>query len=54
MKVLLNAHRVTATTFIRTFPDVTVRQQYKMVQLQKAFEQVLDDPDAAQALDTPH
>ena len=53
MKVLLNANRVTATTFIRTFPDVTVRQQYKMVQLQKAFEQVLNDPEAAQALAHP-
>src|SRR3954452_11370244 len=40
MKVFLNANRVTATTFIRSFPNVTVRQQYKMMQLQKAFEQV--------------
>ena len=53
MKVLLNANRVTATTFIRSFPNVTVRQQYKMMQLQKAFEQVLNDPDAAQALEHP-
>jgi hypothetical protein len=53
MKVFLNANRVTATTFIRSFPNVTVRQQYKMMQLQKAFEQVLDDPDAAQALEHP-
>jgi hypothetical protein len=53
MKVLLNANRVTATTYIRSFPDVTVRQEYKMVQLQKAFEQVLNDPKAAQALEHP-
>jgi hypothetical protein len=53
MKVFLNANRVTATTFIRSFPNVTVRQQYKMVQLQKAFEQVLNDPEAAQALEHP-
>ena len=53
MKVFLNANRVTATTFIRSFPNVTVRQQYKMVQLQKAFEQVLNDPAAAQALEHP-
>jgi hypothetical protein len=44
---------VTATTYVRSFPDVTVRQEYKMVQLQKAFEQVLNDPDAAQALEHP-
>ena len=53
MKVLLNANRVTATTFVRSFPNVTVRQQYKMVQLQKAFQQVLDHPEAAQALKHP-
>jgi hypothetical protein len=33
-----------------TYPGVTVQEIQKALRVQTAFEQVLDDPDAAEAL----
>jgi hypothetical protein len=52
IKVLFNQQRETATVFIRTFGD-TVTEELKMRDLKRAFEQVLDHPDAAAALAHP-
>lgn len=52
VKVLFNQQRVTATVFIRTFGD-TVTEEYRMRDLKKAFEQMLDHPDAAKVLEHP-
>ena len=52
IKVLFNSHRVTATSFIRTFTE-TVVEEYRMRDLKKAFDDVLDHPDAAEALSHP-
>ena len=52
IKVLFNAQRVTATAYLRSFGD-TVVEQYKMKELKKAFDEVLDHPDAAAALSHP-
>jgi hypothetical protein len=52
IKVLFNQQRETATAFIRTFGD-TVVEEYRMRDLKKAFDKVLDHPDAAEALAHP-
>ena len=52
IKVLFNPNRVTATAYLRTFGD-TVVEVYKMKDLKKAFDEVLDHPDAAEALSHP-
>ncbi|HYX32411.1 MAG TPA: hypothetical protein VE954_04805 [Oligoflexus sp.] len=52
IKVLFNQQRETATVFIRTFSD-TVFEQYRMHDLKKAFEEVLNDPNAEEALHHP-
>ena len=52
IKVAFNNARETATVFIKTFGD-TVFEEYRMRDLKKAFEQVLDHPDAEAALSHP-
>ncbi len=53
IKDIFNANRVIATGFAPTFPDLTVRDIQKGERLRKAFQQVLDHPDAEQALQHP-
>ena len=52
IKVLFNTNRVTATAYLRTFGE-TVVEVYKMKDLKKAFDEVLDHPDAGEALSHP-
>lgn len=52
IKVLFNQQRETATAFIRTFGD-TVVEEYRMRDLKQAFDEVLNHPDAAEALTHP-
>jgi len=51
-KALYNATRETAVMYQRTYPG-TVREITGALKLQKAFQQVLDHPDAAKALEHP-
>jgi hypothetical protein len=39
--------------FILAYPEPTVKQVWKALALQKAFQQVLDTPGAAEALQQP-
>ena len=52
VKVAFNNARTTATVFIRTFGE-TCLEEYKMRDLQKAFNEVLNNPDAEAALSHP-
>jgi len=47
------AHQVQAGAFGSVYPDATVKQIWKALALQQAFQQVLDNPDAEQALQAP-
>lgn len=42
-----------AINYICAYPDATVKQIWKALALQKAFQEVLDNPDAEQALQVP-
>jgi len=53
VKDLFNANRVNAAGFLTAFPNLTFRQQQKDERLRKAFEQVLDNPEGAKALQHP-
>lgn len=53
IKDLFNANRLNAVGFLTAFPNLTFRQNQKHERLQKAFEQVLDDPEGAKALQHP-
>jgi arylsulfatase A-like enzyme len=50
---ILQAHRVQLEAFLLTIPDVTVAEELKAQRLMKAFQQVLDNPKAAKALQDP-
>ena len=52
-KEFLTANQVTASDFSMTYPGVTVREIEEALRVQTAFQQVLDDPDAAEALERP-
>jgi hypothetical protein len=52
IKVIFNQQRVTATVYIRTFGQSNL-EVYRMMDLKKAFDEVLDHPDAAEALSHP-
>lgn len=52
IKVLFNMARITSHIYIRTFTE-TVIEEYKMRDLKKAFDEVLDHPDAEEALSHP-
>jgi hypothetical protein len=47
------AHAVQAGNFVAAYPAPTVKQVLKALALQKTFEQVLDTPGAAEALQHP-
>lgn len=53
VKEIFNANRVLATGFFPTFPNVTVRDIQRDEQLRKAFDKVLEHPDAEEALKHP-
>ena len=42
-----------AEVYISAYPDATVKQIWKALAVEKAFEQVLDNPEAEQALQAP-
>jgi hypothetical protein len=52
-KAFLNAHRVTAAGFLETFPDLTSRMIQRASRVMQAFDQVLENPEAAEALSHP-
>jgi hypothetical protein len=49
----LNTHRVRAAAYDDTFSDLTVAVKQKAMRVYKAFQQVLDNPAAAEALSHP-
>ena len=53
IKEFLTANQVTASDFSMTYPGVTVQEIQEALRVQTAFQQVLDDPDAAEALQHP-
>jgi hypothetical protein len=53
IKEFLTANQVTASDFMMTYPGVTVPEVQEALRVQTAFQQVLDDPDAAAALQHP-
>ena len=52
VKVFFNMARKTAHIYIRTFGE-TATEEYRMRDVKKAFDEVLDNPDAATALQNP-
>jgi hypothetical protein len=52
-KAFLNDHQVTAVGFVWLHGEHTLKDIWKAERVQKAFEQVLDSPDAAKALANP-
>jgi hypothetical protein len=52
VKEYLNRHQQTATTYLRFVPG-SAKQLRKAMAVQQAFQQVLDDPAAAEALQHP-
>jgi len=46
-------HQREASAFISAYPDASVKQIWKALDVQKAFQQVLDDPAAEQAMTAP-
>ena len=53
IKRYLQSAQVAATGFYRAIPDLTLRQVKDAQQVTAAFEQVLDTPGAAEALQNP-
>ena len=53
IKKFLQAAQVPASGFYRAIPELTLAEIKKGQQLKQAFEQVLDDPAAAEALQQP-
>jgi hypothetical protein len=47
------AHVVQAGNFVCAYPEVSVKQIWRALDLQKTFQQVLDTPGAAEALQQP-
>jgi hypothetical protein len=47
------AHAVQAGNFVAAYPAPTVKQVWRALALQEAFQQVLDTPGAAEALQQP-
>jgi hypothetical protein len=44
---------VPAVQYAAAYPEPSVKEVWKALRVQKAFEQVLNDPDAAEALQHP-
>ena len=53
IKEFLTANQVTASDFFITYPGVTAKEIQKALRVGTAFQQVLDDPGAAEALQHP-
>ncbi len=53
IKDWLVAHEVEASAFGSAYPEVTVKEIWKALAVQQAFQQVLDNPAAEQALQVP-
>jgi len=49
----LTAHQYEAIAYDSSYPEPTVKQIWKALELQHAFQQVLDHPEAEQALSHP-
>ena len=47
------AHQAQAGNFVCAYPEPTVKQVWRALAVQQAFQQVLDDPAAAEALQHP-
>jgi hypothetical protein len=47
------AHAVKASQFVVAYPEPTVKQVWRALAVAAAFDQVLDNPDAAEALQQP-
>ena len=47
------AHEVEASAFGSAYPEATVKQVWKALDVQRAFQDVLDNPAAEQALQSP-
>ncbi|HEY6325443.1 MAG TPA: hypothetical protein VIW73_02865 [Candidatus Cybelea sp.] len=52
-KKWLHDNQVTAAAYGTKYSDATVKEIHRALRLQKAFEEVLDNPDAAKALEHP-
>ena len=50
---IVDAQRVTAASYIRLYENATNREIIKALDVQAAFQKVLDDPAAAEALQHP-
>jgi hypothetical protein len=53
IKEYLTANQVTAANFYMYYAGVTAKQIRKALRVEAAFQQVLDDPDAAEPLQKP-
>jgi hypothetical protein len=53
IKDMFNNNRVTAVGFLSAFKDLTLRELWTSRRIRKAFEEVLDNPEAAAALQHP-
>ena len=53
VKDWFQAHAVPAGNFVLAYPEPSVKEVWKALALQKAFQQVLDTPGAAEALQQP-
>lgn len=53
IKDWITAHQVEASAFGSVYPEATVKQIWKALAVQQAFQQVLDNPAAEQALQAP-
>jgi hypothetical protein len=49
----LTSHQYEALAYDSSYPEPTVKQIWKALELQHAFQQVLDNPEAEQALSHP-
>lgn len=47
------ANAIEAAVFMSAYPDATVKAIWKALAVEKAFEEVLDNPEAGQALQAP-
>ena len=53
VKDWFKAHAVKASTFALAYPGATVKEVWRALAVAAAFDQVLDSPDAAEALQQP-
>lgn len=53
IKDWFQAHGTEAGNYVAAYPQPTVKQVWKALALERAFEQVLDNPGAAEALKNP-